>query len=237
MASTGTLPPASSPSRAYKVPDIGGRIVEWRGRQFKAASGSLHPAYSLHTFDEEKDFKEEHWNVEEGDTVFDVGASYGAYTLPALCTGAVVHAFEPEPSVWADLMLNVELNGWNARCFATCGGLWDKVGEVDMKSYAPHWPQHTITGKYKMDTLDGVVKSRGVEAMNWLKIDVEGAEMQVLDGGVDAIALMRPKIIVEVHTFLDATLLPRCKALLEWHNYALIEVPRDPCIMLVGTPL
>lgn len=217
-------------------PQVNGKVIEWRGHTFKVVEGSLHPAYSLHTFDEERPFREQHWNVKEGDVVFDVGASYGAYALTALACGATVHAFEPEPSVWHDLMLNIELNGWNQRCFATCGGLWNRTGDVDMKSYAPHWPQHTITCLYKMDTLDNVVRSRGVERMDWLKIDVEGAELEVLDGGANAIKTLKPKIILECHTFLDKGLLPRCLDLLTRHGYSLVEVPRDPCVMLVGTP-
>ena len=110
-----------------------GKIIEWRGRHFSVAEGSLHPAYSLHTFDEEREFREEHWKVKEGDVVFDVGASYGAYALCACSDGATVHAFEPEPSVWADLMLNVELNGWNSRFFGACCGLWSELRRQGIK--------------------------------------------------------------------------------------------------------
>jgi FkbM family methyltransferase len=214
-----------------------GKMIEWRGKHFKAAEGSLHPAYSLHTFDEERAFREEHWKTKEGDIVFDIGASYGAYALSACSDGAtMVHAFEPEPSVWADLMLNIEINDWNSRCVATCAGLWSRVGEIDMHEYAPHWPQHTITGKYKSDTLDNVVVARGVTKMDWLKIDVEGAEMEVLVGGRETLRRLRPEIIVEVHTFLDETLLSKVSGYLADLGYGLKEVPREPCVMVVGSP-
>lgn len=214
-----------------------GKLIEWRGRHFKAAEGTLHPAYSLNTFDEERAFREEHWKIKEGDIVFDVGASYGAYALSACSDGAaMVHAFEPEPSVWADLMLNIEINNWNDRCVASCLGLWSAAGEIDMAAYAPHWPQHTITGKYKSDTLDNIVVARGVKRMDWLKIDVEGAEMEVITGGVISLDRLRPKIIVEVHTFLDKELLPKVRTFLAAMRYDLTEVPRDPCVMLVGAP-
>lgn len=215
----------------------GGKVIEWRGKTFQIAEGTTHPAYSLNMFEEELEFRERYWNIAEGDTVFDVGSSYGAYALPACSSGAVVHAFEPEPSVWADLMLNVELNGWNGRFYGACCGLWSAPGSVDMKSYAPHWPAQTINGPYKMDTLDNVVRTRGVERMDWLKIDVEGAELHVIEGGKESIARLRPRIIVEVHTFLNPRLGPDAKAMLESLGYALLEVPRDPCVMLVGTPV
>ena len=212
-----------------------GKLIEWRGRHFKAAEGTLHPAYSLDTFDEERPFREAHWGIKEGDVVFDVGASYGAYALSALSDGAaMVHAFEPEPSVWADLMLNLEINDWNAKCVATCVGLWSEAGEIDMHVYAPHWPQHTISGKYKSETLDNIVRSRGVDRMDWLKIDVEGAEMEVLMGGRESIERLKPEIIVEVHSFLDETLLPRVSGFLMTMGYQIVGFPREPCTMLVG---
>lgn len=213
-----------------------GRIIEWRGKRFSVAEGSLHPAYSLHTFDEEREFKERHWNPQDGEVVFDVGASYGAYTMPALASGAIVHAFEPEPSVWADLNLNVELNGWNHRFYSTCGGLWSEAGEIDMHDYAPHWPSHTITGRYKMNTLDNVVAARKVERMDWLKIDVEGAELEVLRGGASSIEKLKPKLIIECHVFLDQALKTFAEAMLREWGYSFSEEPRDPCIMLVGSP-
>lgn len=213
-----------------------GKLIEWRGRHFKAAVGSLHPAYSIDTFNEERPFREAHFHPKPGDVVFDVGASYGAYALSACSDGATVHAFEPEPSVWEDLMLNIELNDWNGRCTASCLALWSGSGDVDMKSYAPHWPQHTISGRYKTDTLDNIVRSRNVDRMDWLKIDVEGAEMEVLTGGAESIRRLKPRIIVEVHTFLDETLLPRVTGFLMDMGYELMGFPRDPCTMLVGRP-
>lgn len=213
-----------------------GKIITWRGKTFRVAEGTTHPAYSLNTFDEEFDFRQRFWDIKEGDVVFDVGASYGAYALTACSEGAVVHAFEPESSVWVDLMLNVELNGWNSRFYGTCGGLWSAPGLVDMKEYAPHWPAQTISGLYRMDTLDNVVQSRKIEKMNWLKIDVEGAEVEVLKGGMESIKRLKPNIIVECHVFLDTQLATRVKDMLEEVGYAFVEVPRDPCVMVVGTP-
>ena len=212
------------------------KTIEWRGKTFQITEGSTHPAYSLNMFEEELGFRERYWNVKEGEVVFDVGSSYGAYALPACSSGATVHAFEPEPPIFADLVRNVELNGWNQRFVGACHGLWSEPTQVDMRSYAPHWPSQTISGAYGMTTLDDVVAERRVERMDWLKVDVEGAELHVLQGGLGAIRRLKPRLIVEVHTFLKPTLLPAARDMLEWLGYALEEVPRDPCVMLVGAP-
>ena len=56
-----------------------------------------HPEYSYFTFEgEERDFRDVYWDVKDGDVVFDVGASYGTYTLSARAMGATVYSFEPE---------------------------------------------------------------------------------------------------------------------------------------------
>jgi FkbM family methyltransferase len=169
--------------------------------------------------------------VEPDDVVFDIGASYGAYALSACAVGAAaVHAFEPEPTVYADLVRNVELNGWQARCFPANVGLWNEEKKVDMASYAPHWPPQTISGEYAMRTLDQVALDQ--QRIDWIKIDVEGAEERVVIGGVKALAKFRPNLIIECHTFLDAKLPEKIKWLLP--GFWFREVARPPCVMLVG---
>ena len=207
----------------------------FRGKVFHVVTGTTHPAYSLETFSrEENDFRDKYWDVQPGDVVFDVGASYGSYTLTALAAGAArIVSFEPEPSVFADLQRNISVNGWQGKCTALNMGLWDELARVDMKSYAPHWPAQTITGDYSMTTLDDF--ARDASRLDGLKIDVEGAEARALRGGRATIARCKPRVIVEVHSFLDPTLLQQCKDLLP--DYEFEEVPRDECVLLVASPI
>lgn len=191
--------------------------------------GSTHPAYSLNCFElEESDFREAHFRPTAGEVVVDVGASYGSYSLSAAAHGAEVHAFEPEPSVFADLRRNAEANGFPIILHNS--GLWDGDGSIDMASYAPHWPPGTITAPFQMATLD----SFGLPRVDWLKVDVEGAEVEVLLGAQETLARCRPRVIVECHTFLDEALTRKCAALLR--GYAVELVDRPPCTMIVASP-
>ena len=214
----------------------------FRGQPFSVAKGSLHPEYSSFTFDEERDIRETYWNVREGDVVLDVGASYGSYTLPACAVGATVVAFEPEPLVFTDFVQNLQLNGWlRTRCHPFNLGLWDEDAvKVSMATYAPHWPQHTISGPYQMVTLDRFALTHPEllgRRLDWLKVDVEGAEEQVLRGGIETIRRFRPKLLVECHVFLDSQLKDRVVSLLKsiHLDYIIRELDRPPCIMLVVT--
>ncbi|MGW0374201.1 amino acid adenylation domain-containing protein, partial [Streptomyces coeruleorubidus] len=55
--------------------------------------------------------------IEDGDTILDVGANIGLFTLFAgsRCPGARIHAFEPIPPVFDSLRRNVALHGLNAK--------------------------------------------------------------------------------------------------------------------------
>lgn len=216
-------------------------IVTFRDRSFTVAKGNLHPEYSLFTFEEEeREIRETYWDVREGEVVVDVGASYGSYTLAACAMGAHVLAFEPEPLVYPDLVQNLKLNGWHGtRGHAFNIGLWDEDSvQVSMGIYAPHWPKHTISGPYSMTSLDQFVLTHPdllYRRLDWLKVDVEGAEEHVLRGGAYTIGRLRPKMLVECHTFLDPQLKGRVVSLLHsiHPDYIIKEVDRPPCVMLV----
>lgn len=200
----------------------------FRGQSYRVLRGATHPEYSLHCFtDEEADFREKYWHPLPGQVVVDVGASYGAYALTAAACGALVHAFEPEPSVFVDLQRNAIVNQFQMHLHQV--GLWNEAVVVDMESYAPHWPKGTITAPFTMLPLDRFNLPR----VDWLKIDCEGAEDRVLEGAQETIARCRPRVIVECHVFLDAQLVDKCRRLLP--GYMLEAVPRDPCVMLVGS--
>lgn len=210
----------------------------FRGRAFKVVKGDTHPEYSFFTFEKEEiNFRDQYWGVNSGDIVFDIGSSYGTYTLSALVMGATVYTFEPEQTVFVGLMNNLKLNNWKAPFYAYNYGLWDSESSVDMKSYAPHWPQQSISSDYSMKTLDQVAEESNLIKLDWMKIDVEGAEERVVRGGLKTIAKFKPNLIVECHSFLDADIKDRVKTLLSSVcDYEFEEVDRPPCVMLCATP-
>jgi FkbM family methyltransferase len=138
--------------------------------------------------------------VKPGMTVFDVGASHGFYTLlfAKLAGPELVHAFEPEEGNSARLKLNLELNafeGVNASRLAAV----DEPREVELNVFPPElYGWHTLgTPTMEVDgrpaepvarqrvtgvTLDDYCAEHGVERIDLLKLDVEGAELEVLEG-------------------------------------------------------
>jgi hypothetical protein len=50
------------------------------------------------------------------------------------------------------------------------------------------------------DTLDNLLRSVGIDQVNWIKIDVEGAEYEVLKGAKEILSASKDiSILVEVH--------------------------------------
>ncbi|HVA81047.1 MAG TPA: FkbM family methyltransferase [Candidatus Binataceae bacterium] len=146
-----------------------------------------------------------------GDTVADVGASIGIYTLAIAArvgaSGRVV-AFEPDPASAAELEANIAVNRWQGRISVMRAVAGDNSGEVSF-ACARGVESHVVSiadasaaaVRLPMVTLDSVFPDSRVDL---LKIDTEGYEEPVLRGAQALLAdpARRPRaIIVEVHPF------------------------------------
>ncbi len=81
--------------------------------------------------------------------------------------------------------------------------------EVEKPFYINHNPLHSSllrsvhtreTKKVQVITLDGITKKLKLMRINWIKIDVEGGEMDVLDGGEKTLSALIEKIIIETNS-------------------------------------
>lgn len=131
-----------------------------------------------------------HRLVRPGDAVVDAGANIGLYTLTAarLAAPGVVHAFEPEPRTAERLRRNVELNGLTNVHVEQCA-LGAAEGISYLRAPDPLEPglatiidDGATIAKVRVRTLDEYAAANGIEGIALLKIDVEGAEAQVLEG-------------------------------------------------------
>lgn len=147
--------------------------------------------------------------LQPGMVVFDLGAHHGFYTLLAANlvgpTGKVI-AFEPSPSERRKLIWHIHLN----RCHQVKVepfALSDREGTMEFyltrdnsaNSLSP--PEISpIVGKVivPVTTLDAYCQSNGIERIDLVKMDVEGAELLVLKGARQVLSKMRPVIIMEV---------------------------------------
>jgi FkbM family methyltransferase len=142
--------------------------------------------------------------ISPGDVVVEAGANIGAHTIPlAHRLGPLgrLYAFEPQRVVnqllCANVMLNGLLNVWvyRAGMGATAGSIG--VAELDFQSSNNFGGVGLGDGfgrePVPIVTLDGLALDR----LRLLKIDVEGMEEHVLQGGQETIARHRPILYVE----------------------------------------
>jgi len=129
------------------------------------------------------------------DTVFvDVGAYLGFYTVWACRRARRVISIEPNPVALAYLKVNIALNECSNVTIVP-KALSDRRGYTKLKipeaaemGFIP--PESSIVRDFKeafeveveMDTLDSVLEEVGVDSVDILKIDVEGAEGLVVRG-------------------------------------------------------
>lgn len=190
----------------------------------------------------EGDIIDKYWHVREGDVVFDIGACNGLYTLPSCALGAFVYSVEPnEPSCEVIEML-LALNGFTDRCRVIRAAFSNKEGNHPAALRATITPY--FLDEPAVTTLDNAVALLGVSAVNWIKIDVEGGELLVVEGGLETIKKYRPNIVIKDHTDIPIyagycvanNTRGRIKEILRSISYDVVEEPFSNRSYIVGWP-
>jgi FkbM family methyltransferase len=154
-----------------------------------------------------------------GDVFVDVGANFGTYSLLAAAivgpAGKVV-AIEANQAIAEMLHENLVMNGFGDRSTVVReaageasgvktlfqfsirqGGstMLPAVADLARGSYAERISKEEVPCR----PLNAILSSLGIDRVAYLKIDVEGFELNVLKGALDSIKSFRPRIILEWH--------------------------------------
>jgi len=159
--------------------------------------------------DEEIAFVEK--TLRPGMTVLDIGAHHGLYTLLASRRvgkrGRVI-AFEPSPRERKRLRRHLWLNRSKNVAVQSCA-LGDEHREAELflvtgredwcnSLRAPQIDARTVTVRVELERVDDVLEKLGVARVDFIKLDVEGAELSILRGARATLAASRPIILAEV---------------------------------------
>lgn len=151
--------------------------------------------------------------VKDTFNAIDIGANIGAICLPLAARTAKgrIIAVEPTDHAMARLKRNLELNPTLApRIKAIQAFMGDgSASAVDMVAY-PSWRLDDTGGtKHEvhqgeahqvscpMLTIDGLVEQEGMTELDFIKIDTDGHEMDILKGGRKTIERWRPTVVFE----------------------------------------
>jgi FkbM family methyltransferase len=137
--------------------------------------------------------------INKGDTVLDVGAYIGDHTIAyskAVGENGKVIAFEPNEDAFECLCHNLAPFG-NTELFNSCVGD-SNLGKMILIKHPENIGMTYVKpgkGKHKVVTID----SLELERCDFIKIDVEGFELKVLEGAEQTIKKFRPKMLIEIN--------------------------------------
>jgi FkbM family methyltransferase len=144
-------------------------------------------------------------------TVLDIGAHQGLYTLLAsrcVRPSGHVFSFEPSPRERRALRLNLAMNfcsNVSVQPLAlgsqeTTADLYvvDEYNTGYNSLRPPNVPQPTSAVPVRVRTLDNWLSEKGIDRVDFIKLDVEGAELSVLKGARESLARTHPVLLVEV---------------------------------------
>lgn len=145
----------------------------------------------------------------DGMTMFDIGANIGWYSLlwGKQFRNSCIHAFEPIEENYTYLNANVVLNGLkNVKLHNF--GLSDRNEDASFHFYSVGSclaSMKNILGydkakeiKCPVRRLDDTVKNLHINQIDFIKCDVEGAELNVIKGGTKTIVMFLPVIVLEL---------------------------------------
>ena len=129
------------------------------------------------------DFYQQYRSIQPGDTVIDIGASIGAFSVLAAQHGAKVYAYEPTPRSFKLLTENVARYDVKPHNLAVAG----EAGYAELRSAGGdegnslvHWQGSGSSESFRVETttLDAILNE--IHHCNFLKMDCEGGEVAIL---------------------------------------------------------
>ena len=184
-----------------------------------------------------------------GETVLDVGAHVGVYVRQAarrVGRNGLVVAVEADPRNFALLTRNSRLSP-DSQIICVNLALWRNSGDVVLHRDPSRFGAHSVVfqrGKelvrVKAETLDNLVSQLNLTKVSLIKMDVEGAALDILRGGTETLVKWKPRIVCAAyHTPDEARLL---ESLLRPFGYDIetrdVRLPfaEGPEVYLFATP-
>lgn len=137
--------------------------------------------------------------------VIDTGANIGMFAHYAITKkNNYVFCFEPAQNCLEALHKNLE--GLNKRYSIIEKGLWNKPDTLEFMEH-DEFPgcnqllefKNEYTRAIEVTTIDTFVSEQMLGQVDFIKMDIEGAELQALEGGLDTIKRFRPKMAISAY--------------------------------------
>lgn len=153
----------------------------------------------------------EGFNIKKDDVVVDIGANIGAFSILAAkkASDGRVFAYEPNKGNYSLLLKNKALNNLNNLFIANLA-IARKKGRINLFISKLNYAAHSIyetesknSTKVYSITLKDIFAMNNFKKINYLKIDAEGAEYDILLNTPSEVIRKVDKIVLEYHDYLN----------------------------------
>ncbi len=157
-------------------------------------------------------FEEGH-TIQNGDIVLDCGANVGAFTRQALEMGASkVIAIEPAPENLECLRRNFSQEIAEGRVLIYPKGIWNRDAKLDLHvdpknsaadSFVMNSGNTHVVPQISLTTIDKLIGELDLHKVDFIKMDIEGAELRALDGASATLREYKPRISISAYHEAD----------------------------------
>jgi FkbM family methyltransferase len=138
-----------------------------------------------------KELDNEHFQINSGDVYVDLGANIGMNCAHAESKGASkIYAIEPDPDVFKALQKNAGKD-WILENIAVS----NKKGFMEISM----WPNWQVKRILKCTTLEDIIEKNSIDKIDYLKIDIEGGEKDLIPSIQPETWAKINKIFIEYH--------------------------------------
>jgi FkbM family methyltransferase len=167
--------------------------------------------------------------VRPGDVVMDCGASVGVFTRNALREGAsLVIAIEPAPWSVECLRRNFAAEIGQGRVIVVPQGAWDRDDKLELTVAKDRSTSagtivlghgSRLRAVVPLTTIDHIAQELKLSRLDFIKMDIEGAEPNALRGAVQTVARFQPRLAISLeHRPSDPDTIPALTRKL-WPDY------------------
>lgn len=151
--------------------------------------------------------------IRDGDVAIDVGSNIGLFTIFSSIkrNASMVYAFEPIKTIIELLDSNIRLNGISDKVKIINKGLGDTEGTFEMSISNENIASSSMVfdrdgnnnESVLITTLDSFIESESIQQINFIKVDIEGAERLFLEGAQGTLAKFQPKLSICTYHLID----------------------------------
>jgi len=160
---------------------------------------------------------EKYYELKKGDIVVDAGANIGTFTVKAAKIvgdeGKVI-AIEPEAKNLQFLRRNIEANElrnvvivpkgvWGGKGKLRLNLSWNQTGHSFYRDECYGTKDNNDFEEVEIDAIDNILRELGIKKVDFIKMDIEGAEIEAIKGMNETLRDNDIKLAIEVRHIVD----------------------------------